>query len=54
MAALDEDFAPMSDMRASSEYRRTVARNLLLKFFLETSEAAGETRLVGDKELAHA
>ncbi len=54
MAALDEDFAPMSDMRASSEYRRTVARNLLLKFFLETTEAAGETRLVGDKELAHA
>ena len=54
MAALDDDFAPMSDMRASSEYRRAVAQNLLLKFFLETTEAAGETRLVGDKELAHA
>ncbi len=54
MDALDSDFAPMSDMRASSDYRRVVARNLLLKFFLETTEAAGETRLVGDRELAHA
>lgn len=54
MAALDSDFAPMSDMRASSDYRRAIARNLLLKFYLETSEVAGETRLVGDKELAHA
>ncbi len=54
MDALDSDFSPMSDMRASSDYRRTLARNLLLKFFLETSGADGETRLVGDKDLAHA
>ena len=54
MTALESDFAPMSDMRASSSYRSTVARNLLLKFFLETSDTSGETRLVGDKELAHA
>ncbi|WP_282606453.1 xanthine dehydrogenase small subunit [Pelagibius sp. Alg239-R121] len=54
MAALESDFAPMSDMRASSDYRRTVAGNLLLKFFLETSGDTAETRLVGDKELAHA
>ncbi len=54
MDALDSDFAPMSDMRASSDYRRTLSRNLLLKFFLETSGADGETRMVGDRELAHA
>lgn len=31
-AALDADFSPLSDWRASSLYRRTVARNLLIKF----------------------
>jgi xanthine dehydrogenase small subunit len=35
-AALDEDFAPLSDMRASREYRSTTARNLLERFWLET------------------
>ncbi len=35
-AAMDEGFSPLSDMRASAAYRRTVARNLLLKVFLET------------------
>jgi xanthine dehydrogenase small subunit len=35
MDALDADFAPLSDMRASAGYRRTVARNLLLKLFAE-------------------
>ena len=36
MAALDEDFQPIDDMRASAEYRRTVARNLLRRLYLET------------------
>ncbi|MBW4035328.1 MAG: xanthine dehydrogenase small subunit [Proteobacteria bacterium] len=40
MAALDEDFAPLSDLRASSAYRRRVARNLLWRFWLETRSAA--------------
>lgn len=42
--ALDADFAPLDDMRASSDYRRLVAVNLLLRFCLETSGAvpAGE------------
>ena len=44
MAALDSDFAPISDMRASSGYRRLVARNLLYRFYLETS-GAGEERV---------
>jgi len=34
--ALDKDFTPMTDMRASSEYRSLVARNLLERFYLET------------------
>ncbi|MFY7779155.1 MAG: xanthine dehydrogenase small subunit [Elstera sp.] len=34
MAALSEDFSPLSDMRASASYRLTVARNLLLRFYL--------------------
>lgn len=34
-AALDADFNPLSDMRASAAYRRTVAKNLLQRFYLE-------------------
>jgi xanthine dehydrogenase small subunit len=30
-----QDFAPLSDMRASAEYRLDVARNLLMRYFLE-------------------
>ncbi len=45
-AAMDEAFSPLSDMRASAAYRRVVARNLLLKCFLETSGKAAATRLV--------
>ncbi|NNE04444.1 MAG: xanthine dehydrogenase small subunit [Xanthomonadales bacterium] len=35
MQALKEDFTPISDMRASAAYRMRVARNLLLRFFIE-------------------
>ncbi|GAB0118266.1 xanthine dehydrogenase small subunit [Acidisoma sp. 7E03] len=35
MAAMADDFAPLSDMRASAAYRATIGRNLLLKFWLE-------------------
>jgi xanthine dehydrogenase small subunit len=44
-AVMDSAFSPLSDMRASASYRRIVARNLLLKCFLETSEEAAVTRL---------
>ena len=44
-AVMDSAMSPLSDMRASALYRRTVARNLLLKCFLETSEEAAVTRL---------
>lgn len=35
MVALKEDFAPLSDMRASAEYRMQTAQNLLLRYWLE-------------------
>ena len=40
MAALDRDYAPITDFRASADYRQRVARNLLRKFWLETATAA--------------
>ena len=40
MAALAEDFRPLTDWRASAEYRALAARNLIWRFWLET---AGET-----------
>ena len=50
--ALDEDFSPLTDMRGGAAYRRLVTRNLLLKFFHETS---GEAVNVFDYEVpAHA
>ena len=36
MAALDADFTPMSDQRASAGYRQRAARNLLLRLWLAT------------------
>jgi xanthine dehydrogenase small subunit len=36
MNALDADFQPLSDLRASAGYRRRAARNLLWKLWLET------------------
>ena len=51
--AMEDDYAPMSDMRASANYRMKVAKNLLHKFYLETSTDI-ETRIVGDRTLAHA
>ena len=35
MAALDQDFTPMSDMRASAGYRAETARNMLWRYWLE-------------------
>ena len=32
--ALQQDFDPIADLRASASYRRTVAANLLDKYFL--------------------
>jgi xanthine dehydrogenase small subunit len=37
MTLIDKEFTPISDARGSDEYRRVVARNLLMKFFIETN-----------------
>ncbi|UXN68415.1 xanthine dehydrogenase small subunit [Devosia neptuniae] len=37
MAVFGEDYQPISDMRASAEYRLLTAQNLLLRFFHETT-----------------
>ncbi|MBQ4826683.1 xanthine dehydrogenase small subunit [Leisingera sp. HS039] len=39
-AAIDQDFTPMSDMRASAEYRLETARNMLIRCFAEMNGAA--------------
>ena len=44
-AALAEDFTPLSDFRASKEYRLLTAQNLLRKFFLEQQSPEVETRV---------
>jgi xanthine dehydrogenase small subunit len=47
IAALDDDFSPLSDWRASANYRMTVAKNLLMRFWLEnggSSQPATVTR----------
>ncbi|MDQ2704424.1 MAG: hypothetical protein M3Y43_04630, partial [Pseudomonadota bacterium] len=33
----DSDFAPLTDMRATAEYRALAAKNLLRRFFAETT-----------------
>ena len=42
--AMDEDYQPLTDMRATSGYRQRVAGNLLKRFFLETT-GAGATNI---------
>ncbi|AOK28937.1 FAD-binding molybdopterin dehydrogenase [Burkholderia singularis] len=36
MRALEDDYAPLTDMRATSAYRLATAKNLLYRFWLET------------------
>lgn len=36
MAALDQDFEPLTDWRATADYRMMTAKNLILRFFLES------------------
>jgi xanthine dehydrogenase small subunit len=39
MKILGQEFTPWSDARAGAEYRSLVARNLLMKFYIETSNS---------------
>ena len=52
MQALDADYQPIGDMRASAAYRATVAKNLLFKAWLEISGAAA-TRVLELEALEH-
>jgi xanthine dehydrogenase small subunit len=52
--AMEQDYTPLTDWRASAWYRMAVAKNLLRKFHAETSGPAAPIRLVGDGRLAHA
>jgi xanthine dehydrogenase small subunit len=50
--ALRRDYTPITDMRASKAYRSLVAEKLLVKFFIETTEADAEARVVGERRRA--
>lgn len=52
-SALAQDFSPISDMRASANYRARVAQNLIARLHIELMLPAEETRLIGAEELAH-
>lgn len=47
IAALPQDFTPMTDMRASAAYRLKVAGNLLRRFLIETTAPDVNTRVAG-------
>jgi xanthine dehydrogenase small subunit len=52
-SAIERDFAPISDMRASAGYRLSVAKNLIRRLYAETSGLTVETRLVGQRSPSH-
>jgi xanthine dehydrogenase small subunit len=46
-AALADDFSPITDLRASADYRLKVAQNLLRRDFIERTSPGTPTRLAG-------
>ena len=50
MAALEHDFTPLTDMRASAGYRMAAAQNVLLRFYLQS---AGRSVNCDVREVAH-
>jgi xanthine dehydrogenase iron-sulfur cluster and FAD-binding subunit A len=50
MEVLAEEFVPLKDVRGSAGFRTTVARNLLLKFWDDTS-AYSKVRRFADVEV---
>jgi len=55
IAALDQDFMPIDDHRASAAYRRATARALLTKALHEIAGAPSQsTRITGQREVHHA
>ena len=51
--ALERDFQPLDDWRASARYRMLCAQNLLRRFAIESGEAEVETRVAGELSRAH-
>lgn len=47
LSAFTQDFNPLTDMRASADYRMRSAKNLLIKYFVEDTAPLSTTRLVG-------
>ena len=47
LLAFGTDFQPISDMRASANYRLLAAQNLLRRYFHETAHPLNETRIAG-------
>jgi xanthine dehydrogenase small subunit len=43
--SVEEDFSPLTDWRASADYRRRVAANLFRRFWWEQSGAAEPVRI---------
>ncbi|HTR17093.1 MAG TPA: xanthine dehydrogenase small subunit, partial [Acetobacteraceae bacterium] len=52
MEMLADEFTPLSDWRASADYRRRVARNLLFKFWLETTGETARTHVLQAEDVA--
>ncbi|MFT4190238.1 MAG: xanthine dehydrogenase small subunit [Comamonas sp.] len=52
MAVLRQEFQPISDMRASGDYRRAVLANLLWRFWLETQGPADAALNLDDHRLS--
>ena len=46
MRAMADDFTPLSDMRASAEYRLQTAQNMLLRYFHEQNGTAADVQMV--------
>lgn len=52
LSAIRSDFAPLSDMRASADYRRETAAALLEKALIEVAgTATGDTRVIGQRPM---
>lgn len=46
-AALAQDYTPIDDVRGSAEYRLRTAKNLLVRYFHESTNPLAESRIVG-------
>ena len=51
--ALASDYAPITDMRATADYRKHVSRSLLRKALVEIAGAPAETTRIHAREAAH-